>query len=363
MEFLLENSNKGIMPKVSIIVPIYNVEKYLDRCMMSLINQTLRDIEIIMVDDGSPDRCPQMCDEYARRDSRIKVIHKENGGLGYARNSGLEIAIGEYIAFVDSDDYVDTTMYETLYDNAVKRNSDVIFCGFKKEFKEGQFLTINECDKPVDFIDRKKIDEIALDFIASAPYCKEQYKYEMSVWHSIYRHEIIKENQLRFISERQYISEDLPFQLDFFSKAQTVSFIPDIFYVYCFNTGSLTKNYRKDMFDRIKALHRLINSKIEAIDVDGLRNKRLFIGSVRAITRMISASPISFVQKRNYVKDIFDDEIWRDIRSVYKTSYLPIHQKIMLLCCYNKKYCLALLYAKILDSKLLTIIRRRKGKH
>src|SRR5574344_1424030 len=105
-------------PKVSIIVPIYNVEKYLDRCMESLLNQTLKDIEIIMVDDGSPDNCPKMCDEYAKRDKRVKVIHKKNGGLGYARNSGLDIATGEYVAFVDSDDYVDVNMYETLYNFA-----------------------------------------------------------------------------------------------------------------------------------------------------------------------------------------------------------------------------------------------------
>ena len=107
-------------PKVSIIVPVYNVEKYLVRCMESLLNQTLKEIEIILVDDGSPDNCPQMCDEYARRDSRVKVIHKSNAGLGYARNSGLDVAVGEYIAFVDSDDYVDTSMYVSTQFRAIK---------------------------------------------------------------------------------------------------------------------------------------------------------------------------------------------------------------------------------------------------
>ncbi|MDR2834406.1 MAG: glycosyltransferase, partial [Streptococcaceae bacterium] len=87
-------------PKISIIVPVYNVEKYLPQCMDSLLNQTLTNIEIILVDDGSPDNCPAMCDEYAKQDNRVKVVHKENGGLGYARNSGLEIANGEYITFV-----------------------------------------------------------------------------------------------------------------------------------------------------------------------------------------------------------------------------------------------------------------------
>ena len=118
------------MAKVSVIVPVYNVEKYLDRCMQSLLNQTLKDIEIIMVDDGSPDNCPKMCDDYAKQDSRVKVIHKKNAGLGLARNSGLEVATGEYVAFVDSDDFTDVDAYRSLYENAQKRNADVVYAGF-----------------------------------------------------------------------------------------------------------------------------------------------------------------------------------------------------------------------------------------
>lgn len=96
-----------IRPKVSIVVPIYNVEKYLHRCVNSLIRQTLKDIEIILVDDGSPDNCPKICDEYKNKDIRVKVIHKKNAGLGLARNSGLDEAKGEYVVFVDSDDFIE----------------------------------------------------------------------------------------------------------------------------------------------------------------------------------------------------------------------------------------------------------------
>lgn len=99
---------------ISIIIPIYKVEQYLDECVASVVNQTYKDLEIILVDDGSPDSCPQMCDEWAKKDSRIKVVHKKNGGLSSARNAGLAVATGEYIGFVDSDDYVDETMYEDL---------------------------------------------------------------------------------------------------------------------------------------------------------------------------------------------------------------------------------------------------------
>ena len=122
-------------PKVSIIVPVYNVEKYLDRCMESLLNQTLKDIEIILVDDGSPDNCPQMCDDYAKKDSRVKVVHKANAGLGYARNSGLDVATGEYVAFVDSDDYVELDMYEQMYEASLNYQVQMVLCGFNRDNK------------------------------------------------------------------------------------------------------------------------------------------------------------------------------------------------------------------------------------
>ena len=109
-------------PKISIIVPVYNVETYLQCCVDSLLHQTLKEIEIILVDDGSPDNSPAMCDEFAKHDDRVKVIHKKNEGQGYARNSGLEIAAGEYIAFVDSDDYVELNAYE----NNIKNKTDRI---------------------------------------------------------------------------------------------------------------------------------------------------------------------------------------------------------------------------------------------
>ena len=113
---------------ISIIVPVYNVEKYLDRCIKSLVNQTYKNLEIILVDDGSPDNCPKMCDNWAKKDKRIKVIHKENGGLSDARNVGINNATGDYIAFVDSDDFIDKEMYKKLLQNLVGTNSDMSVC-------------------------------------------------------------------------------------------------------------------------------------------------------------------------------------------------------------------------------------------
>ncbi|MBQ9082383.1 MAG: glycosyltransferase [Clostridia bacterium] len=122
------------MPKLSIIVPVYKTEKYLERCVTSLRNQTLRDIEIILVDDGSPDDCPQLCDAFAATDERIRVIHKPNGGVSTARNTGLDAAQGTYITFVDSDDFIELDMYEKMLAVAEEYDCDVVMCDCVKDF-------------------------------------------------------------------------------------------------------------------------------------------------------------------------------------------------------------------------------------
>lgn len=123
--------------KISIIVPIYKVEKYLDKCVESLVNQTYTNLEIILVDDGSPDKCPEMCDKWAEKDSRIKVIHKPNGGLSDARNAGMKEANGEYILFVDSDDWIELNMIEILYKEIVLSDSDIVACGVRMVWEDG----------------------------------------------------------------------------------------------------------------------------------------------------------------------------------------------------------------------------------
>lgn len=119
-------------PLISIIVPVYNVEQYIQRCLNSIINQTYKNLEIILVDDGSPDQCPQICDDYAAKDSRIMVIHKKNGGLSDARNAGLDICKGKFISFVDSDDWIDTNYIKTLFDLLTETKTDIAIGNFFK---------------------------------------------------------------------------------------------------------------------------------------------------------------------------------------------------------------------------------------
>ena len=126
---------------VSVIIPVYKVEKYLDRCVESIVNQTYKNLEIILVDDGSPDNCPRICDAWAEKDDRIKVIHKENAGMGMARNSGLETATGEYLMFVDSDDYLSENAVEVLYERMVVDGSDMAVGKHADVYDDG---TIND---------------------------------------------------------------------------------------------------------------------------------------------------------------------------------------------------------------------------
>ena len=129
---------------VSIIVPVYNVEKYLDRCIQSAVNQTYKYLEIILVDDGSKDNCPSMCDEWAAKDSRIKVIHKENGGLSSARNAGLNIFKGNFVTFLDSDDWLEPDAVEAMMLCALQNGADMVSCGFYFDDVQGNSDWENE---------------------------------------------------------------------------------------------------------------------------------------------------------------------------------------------------------------------------
>lgn len=171
-------------PKVSVVVPVYGVECWLSECMDSLVNQTLKEIEIICVDDGSPDNCGKILDEYARKDSRVKVIHQKNAGVQKARNAGLDIATGEYIALVDSDDYLELNTYEIAYNYAKKDNVDVLHFG-NRTFDDGK----DNHENHLDLSDRPVIS------------LKEYWdnEYGVYVWDNLFKAEIIQKDKIRFI--------------------------------------------------------------------------------------------------------------------------------------------------------------------
>lgn len=327
------------MPKVSVIVPVYNVEKYLPRCLNSLINQTLRDIEIILVDDESPDKSPEICDSYAQNDSRIKVIHKKNEGLGFARNSGLKIAKGEYISFIDSDDYLDNDTYENLYNLATQNKLDAIFFTF--EIFTNDNKSIGHCNSTkVNYIEgNDKCKHFLLEMIGTMPEEKEDRKYQVSACTSFYNHDIIKLNNILFHSERELISEDLIFNIDFLYFAKKIAYQSKSYYHYFVNTDSLSHTIRYDRIEKNIKIFRYITSKLYELGFDKkeeLRVMRLFIGYSRsAILSIYKCPAISAKEKNKWLYDICHLSIWKEIYSKYPVSKLPFKYALFL---FAKRY-------------------------
>lgn len=241
-------------PKVSVIVPVYKAEKYLNRCVDSIRNQTLEDIEIILVDDESPDSSPAICDEYAKADSRIKVIHKKNAGAGMARNSALEIATGEYVGFTDADDYIDSQMFEELYNAAKKYDAQLVISGTR--YVGGNVFANSGADEEKNCFDKEtvfsedKIKDLLLGVVGALPNEPEDSRYGTSIWKNLYKRDVIEENNIRFLSEREIMSEDALFTIDFIRFIKSAVGVPGIYYNYFRNEGSISKSYKKDRLEQ-----------------------------------------------------------------------------------------------------------------
>lgn len=319
-------------PKVSVIVPIYNVEKYLRRCLDSLVNQTLTDIEIILVDDESPDNSNEIYKEYLAKDNRIKLVQKKNGGLGFARNSGLEIATGEFIAYIDSDDYVDVNMFKKLYDTSKNNNLDTVYCGYNNLDDELKVHSFSEVDDLTIFSTKDEVNGVLLDMIACKPSSPLERKYRMSVWHAIYSRDLIENNRIRFCSERQFISEDIIYHIDYLSKANRIAFIPDSFYYYCYNEDSLTKTFREDRFEKSVILHQelLRRFKVEGYKESVYKNRvdRFLIGYARYTIVRLSKAAISYSAKLKILKRICKDNVWNSMKD-YPVHEMPFKQKLV----------------------------------
>ena len=190
---------------VSVIIPIYKVEPYLIRCLDSVVNQTYKNLEIILVDDGSPDKCPQICDEYAKKDNRIIVIHQENGGLSAARNAGLDICKGEYVSFVDSDDWVAKEYIEDLFNICQQENSEIAICNH---------IRVNDSQIPYEDNDLYIKSYRSLDALNILIY-KAPDSFVVS-WGKLYKKELF--NNVRFPLKQIHEDEFTTYQLFFYSK-------------------------------------------------------------------------------------------------------------------------------------------------
>lgn len=285
---------------ISIIVPVYNVEQYLNRCIDSILKQSFKDYEVILVDDGSRDTSGKMCDVYALKYENFHVIHKENAGLGYARNSGLDIATGKYVVFVDSDDYLCPDMLEVMHSEMVEHEADTCIGGHCR-VRKSAIETIENPLRGSIFYGKEVLDKLLVKMTGKLPNGTDYI--EMSVWKVIFSADIIKEHNIRFPSERKLISEDIIFNLEYYSYSNCVYISDNYGYCYCENEESLTTSYRNNRFELNKVLYNTLSLKLKSMGLYEkckVRIQNNFISNVRHCVKL----EVKFAKKNGKKKSL-----------------------------------------------------------
>ena len=349
------------IPKISVIIPVYNTDKFLQRCVDSLTAQTLKEIEIILVDDGSGESCALLCDELAKQDPRIQVIHKQNAGPGYARNTGLEIASGQYIGFVDSDDDIEPVMYEKLYEAAEKYQADLVLSGVcfvgGNTFENAGAIEKKSYFESDNVFEANDMKQLLLGIVGALPHESDDSRYGVSVWKNLFRHDLIRQENLTFLSERIYLSEDTLFMVDFVKRAKKAVGIPGAYYRYWRNDESFSKSYRADRFD--KSLVFLTELQAHVQDAVSKEEYKIYLDRLtQSWARVICSQEIMHAKEhkipysslRKRLKTICTHEKIQQALQTYPWHRLPIKQAA---------FAFAMKYRLYLLQKVMVLLRAR----
>lgn len=287
------------MIKLSIIVPVYNAEEFLENCLISLHNQTIKDIEIILVDDGSTDKSLEICNSFAMLDARIKVLEQENSGQSVARNRALEMASGEFITFTDSDDWVDEDFYEKLLDAAIRYKADIACGSVIREKKSAGKIRINYNDERVYIKAQEKIDAAGVPNMCY-------------VWNKVYRAEFLKSMNLRFVNGMVFEDTDFVTRAVYFSNK--IVTVPNTYYHYWTNENSTVRTMRSSDKKRL----------------DSLRSKKSVLEFFAK--HKLTSDPKNLVKKKDCIKFlgvvILKTYEWETKKVYYLFGLIPILEKV-----------------------------------
>lgn len=319
---------------VSVIVPIYRVEQYLRECLDSIQRQTYGDLEIILVNDGSPDHSKDICEEYCATDSRFILVNKENQGLGMARNTGIQHAHGEYVLFIDADDYIREDAVEVLLNTVDQQNVDTVI---------GSFIRVNDQKQEISYYgysqqytrytgeDVKR--EMLPKMFGSQPEGGDSLR--MSVWGVLYSTRLIREYSMQFCSEREYTSEDLFFNLDYYQHAQRVCVLPNNLYYYRYNDDSLSTRYRPNWYEMKQ---KIFEEGVRRLKIAGiyeetkLRFMKYYFLGIRASIRQETPDKAhkSGQECRKRIKEICRDSYFNEICKEYPLKRLGFKQRLFI---------------------------------
>lgn len=313
---------------ISIIVPVYKVENYIRQCVDSIINQTYKNIEIILVDDGSPDNCPKICDDYAKSDSRVKVIHKKNGGLMSARQAGLRIANGDYVGFVDGDDWIETDMYEHLAKSINQYKPDIVLCEFLYSYPDKDEKSSQNLPKPF-FTKEEAEEQIYPTMLFKSPY----YSFGVNpcCWTKVMKKELL-EKKLFNVTPKIKIGEDAAFTYPCMLEAQTIAYVDKFLYHYRVNPESMTKAYDSSYEETILLPYEILGNEFKNYDYNLSQQMNYYLISlVNGVIRN-EANPQnnkSKKEKKQTLKKFADNKAVINAVKSIDHSLLPFHTKLM----------------------------------
>ena len=321
-------------PLVSIVIPIYNVENYLRQCMDSVINQTYHNLEIVCVNDGSPDRSIDILREYEQKDKRIKIIEIENQGLSGARNVGTAHCTGDYLLYLDSDDWIDLDTVENALRTATENNVDIVLWNYAKEYLQSSQPVI-VFDKKTVFIndDYKRLYQLLVGLTGDQLKHPEQCDSISTAWGKLYRLSIIKEHDIKYVDTKIIGTEDLLFNAEVFKYCNSAIALPNTFNHYRkSNASSLTKNFKPEFFKQSCELQRRLRLVCDNVDYlqQSLSNRTAL--SLIGLGLRVVSSKISSFQQLKRVKEIITTPSYKAAFNALELQYMPIHWKVFFMC-------------------------------
>lgn len=328
------------MVDISVIVPVYNVEALLPRCIESILNQTKKNIEIVLVDDGSSDGSGALCDEYAKGDERIRVLHKANGGLTSAWKAGVEASSGAYVGFVDSDDWIERDMYERLWQSVTKYDSDLAVCGLKFDYENEDIENRKEISGfDREFYDRKALESLFPVLINDGRFFGRMLQPARVT--KLYRRSLV-ENNLALCKDEVTVGEDMQLTLPVILDAERMSVVKEFYpYHYWFNQKSMTGKYDPDYLRKIKIMERRLKEICRekgAYDFSPqITNDFLglaVIGLKNAVVRNTEGKSAALQIIKNYCTD----ESVRKALETHTMNRLPVTIRVFLLLMKAKQY-------------------------
>lgn len=327
---------------ISVVVPCYNVEKYLEKCVNSIINQTYKNLEIILVDDGATDETPNICDKLAKTDTRIKVIHKENGGISDARNTGLSVAQGKYITFFDSDDWVESDTLNIAYREITEKNLDLVIWGYVADFVDDNEKIISSRNTTLNGVCEKNGD-------ASVLLSQKALGISGYVWNKLYKVDIIKNNELYF-EKNVSLFEDILFNALYFCECQKILFLDYIGTHYIQRNRITLGTKRYDDIFELKLLaciareDILKNFNIDAKSIEKTMAPFYFNAIKSGVFNISTEQGISFINKTIKMRKFLKSEKTREV--LQKIVEMPLKQKIFMLAVRMRMATLLIFFCK-----------------